>query len=46
MYAGNDRARAFYLAQGWAQVGTLAFTLAGKSYPNDVFALHLLPAVR
>ncbi len=45
MYAGNDRARAFYLAQGWTKVGTLAFNLAGKSYPNDVFALNLPPAV-
>ncbi len=44
MYAGNDRARTFYLAQGWTKVGTLAFTLAGKSYPNEVLALHWPPA--
>lgn len=39
MYAGNDRARAFYHALGWRKVGDCAFTLADKSYPNDVLAI-------
>jgi ribosomal protein S18 acetylase RimI-like enzyme len=38
MYAGNARARAFYQALGWRKVGDWAFTLADKSYPNDVLA--------
>lgn len=44
MYSGNNRARAFYEALGWRKVGNWAFTLANKSYPNDVLAITVAPA--
>ena len=44
-WEGNHRARGFYGAVGYADVGATTYTLQGQSYGNRVFAKRLLPTV-
>lgn len=42
--AENDPAIAFYLAQGFTQIGETEFLIEGQGYLNNVYALTLPPA--
>lgn len=40
-WEGNDRARRFYEAVGYENIGATTYTFQGNSYANRVFAKHL-----
>ena len=44
VYAGNRRARAFYVRQGFSQVGERRFQVGGNAYEDIIFALDLKEA--
>lgn len=40
-WAGNSNARAFYLAQGYADVGTTSYVIEGQAYENRIYSKAL-----
>jgi ribosomal protein S18 acetylase RimI-like enzyme len=45
-WEGNHRARGFYEAVGYSDVGATTYTLQGNSYGNRVFAKRLSPVAK
>jgi diamine N-acetyltransferase len=44
-WEGNNRARSFYEAVGYQDVGSTPYSFQGRAYPNCVFAKHLRASV-
>ena len=43
-WVGNERARRFYAARGYADLGATTYTFAGESFENRLFAITLPPS--
>ncbi len=45
-WVGNDRARRFYAARGYADLGATTYTFGGESFENRLFAITLPPPAK